>query len=73
MRLRRAATVPDMPDPTPPPRHGPTSIEVRATIAPDGTRRVLLQLEDGYVLLLPVDAAELARILHVVAEEIESG
>ena len=39
--------------------------------APDGSDRVLLQLERGYVLLWPQDARSLAALLYEVADETE--
>ena len=42
-------------------------------LAPDGSRRVLLQLERGYVLLWPEDARNLAAMLTEVADETDQG
>jgi hypothetical protein len=49
------------------PRHGPTPVLVRLVMDPDGQPRVSLQLEDGYVLLLPKDARRVADLLSVTA------
>lgn len=45
-------------------------VEVRATIAPDGRRMVLVQLPDGYVIVTPTDARSLAFALAQVADQL---
>ena len=41
--------------------------------APDGSVRVLLQLEHGFALLWPADARELAAMLAATADDAEGG
>jgi len=41
----------------------PVEIVVRWAMSPDGDERVLLQLPDGFVLLTPEDALEVAYLL----------
>jgi hypothetical protein len=48
-------------------------VEVRATVAPDGRRMVLVQLPDGYVILTPTDTRVLALTLSQVADQLEGG
>ncbi len=50
-------------------RSGPVSVEVRVAVGPDGSRRVLLQLPDGYLLTRPDDARTLAGMLEDAAAE----
>lgn len=51
---------------------GPVEVEVRPTEAPDGRMNVLLQLPDGYVVMHPSDARDIAARLTIAAEEAES-
>lgn len=53
--------------------HGQVRIEVRPVTAPDGSSRVLLQLETGFVLLLPDAAVALGQMLIVTAGEADQG
>jgi hypothetical protein len=48
----------------------PFPIEVRTVASPDGLRRVLLQLPDGFVLLNAEDADVLAVMLQEASEEL---
>ncbi len=48
----------------------PTVVEVRPARDPAGRECVLVQLEYGYVLLLPDDADELARRIIETAQEV---
>lgn len=49
-------------------------VTIRPATAPDGGRGVLLQLPDGYVLVGPGDAEELAaRLVQAAAQVRESG
>lgn len=49
----------------------PVAIGVRPVESPDKVRRVLLQLPDGFVLLSPVAAREVADMLAAAATELE--
>jgi hypothetical protein len=51
-------------------RHG-TQIEVRVVTDPAGRPAVLLQLEDGWVVLLPDDARVVADMILAAADEID--
>ena len=46
-------------------------VEVARTIAPDGEPAVLLQLPQGWVVMRPGDAQEVAQMLIQAAEECE--
>jgi hypothetical protein len=48
-------------------------VEVRATVAPDGRRMVLVQLPYGYVIVTPSDARVLALTLSQVADQLDEG
>ena len=48
-------------------------MRVMPAVSPDGAARVLLQLPDGYILLLPADARTISAMLVEVADEIEQG
>lgn len=49
-----------------------TVVEVRVTRDPLGRRAVLIQLEDGWVTLLPSDARRVAGWILEVADEIST-
>lgn len=51
---------------------GRFAVVVQPVEAPDGSARVLLQLPDGMMLLLPKDARALAALLTTVAEEVDA-
>lgn len=53
-------------------RRGATTVEVRRAVNPAGRAAVLIQLEDGFVLLLPTDAKHLAEAITLVASDIEA-
>lgn len=52
-------------------RHGPLEVRSGAVLDPNGERRVLLQLPDGFVLLWPDDARSVADLLRAAADEVE--
>lgn len=47
-------------------------VEVGSAVAPDGQLMVLLQIPNGYLLMAPAGARELAGLLVEVAAEVEA-
>lgn len=50
---------------------GEVAIEVRITVDPEGDLALLLQLPNGWVLMDPDEAREVARMLTLSAEDYE--
>lgn len=47
-------------------------VEIRPVIDPEGRHAVLLQLPNGYVVMQPAGAREIAQMLADTADEVES-
>ncbi len=52
-------------------KRGPSFVEIRLVIDPAGRNAVLLQLEHGFVVLLPADARRVADAINEAALEAE--
>lgn len=51
-------------------RRGAFAVEVHTVTAPDQTRRILLQLPDGFILLRADDAAQVAAMLLDASDQL---
>lgn len=49
----------------------PITVEIRPTLNPEGEPAVLLQFENGWMVITPSGARKLAALLMNVADEVE--